>query len=291
MIFLIQFFTGIGSAISVKLCSSVDDVLWLSTFLTNDHSFNTRLQNSLVYFSVCFLQTCLAFFISTSGTAAIDKLLNVIFKEKAFSSEKLLILVSGIGLGIYSFVLAYEYYEEEVLGIDSNFGSKEETDGYDRISTVERETLVSEDKFELDGVKNYDSDMSPNAVGTIAAMNNSAESSEIDIESNTSTTECSLNVGESQNLRKTKKEARSLLVIAFLGSLDDLTLFVPLLVGKTFGAVELVIGAMIATLIIIFLCLFLVQCKLIADILQKVPLFAIVFAFSLALLVRGTMIE
>ena len=60
-----------------------------------------------------------------------------------------------------------------------------------------------------------------------------------------------------------------------------------MLVGKTFGILELVIGALISTLAIIAICIFLTKCQLVADALEKVPLVAIVTGFCLVLIVKG----
>jgi hypothetical protein len=86
---------------------------------------------------------------------------------------------------------------------------------------------------------------------------------------------------------RNNKQSRSLAIIAFLGSIDDLTLFVPLLVGKALTILQLVLGAMMATLLIIVLCIFLTRCEIVANILEKIPLVAIVAAFSVILLVKG----
>merc|ERR1719220_1280516 len=81
--------------------------------------------------------------------------------------------------------------------------------------------------------------------------------------------------------------SRSLFVIAFIGSLDDLTLFVPMLVGKAMGPLEVVIGSFIAALMIVVLCVCVGLCKPIAKCLNAVPLVCIVGAFATFLLVKG----
>jgi len=81
--------------------------------------------------------------------------------------------------------------------------------------------------------------------------------------------------------------SRSLFVIAFLGSVDDLTLFVPMLVGKGMGPVEVVIGSSFAALVIVLLCVCVGRCEPVAKCLNAVPLFCIVGAFAALLLVKG----
>lgn len=92
--------------------------------------------------------------------------------------------------------------------------------------------------------------------------------------------------GPSPPLQSDKKSG-SLALIAFIGSLDDPTLFVPLLVGKTFGIFELITGAMIATLAILVICLFVSKCQLMANVLERIPLVAIVVGFTVFLLAKG----
>ena len=50
---------------------------------------------------------------------------------------------------------------------------------------------------------------------------------------------------------------RTLIVVAFCGSFDDLTLFVPMLAGGAIGPLALVTGALAATGLVVLLCLFL----------------------------------
>lgn len=79
----------------------------------------------------------------------------------------------------------------------------------------------------------------------------------------------------------------TLFVISFVGSIDDLSLFVPMLAGKGFNDVELFVGSFFATITILLLCFFLGQCQAVADCLMKVPLAAIVGVFASVLLFKG----
>jgi len=85
-----------------------------------------------------------------------------------------------------------------------------------------------------------------------------------------------------------KKRQQTLFVIAFIGSIDDLTLFVPMLVGKGFDWLQLVLGAIVAASTIVMICLFIGLCKPVADFLSNIPLAAIVAVFSTTLLIKGT---
>merc|ERR1719183_1529979 len=84
-----------------------------------------------------------------------------------------------------------------------------------------------------------------------------------------------------------KERSKTLFVIAFIGSVDDLTLFVPMLVGKGFDFVQLMLGAFLATVVILTFCICIGLCKPIADCLSKIPLCLIVICFATALMLKG----
>lgn len=283
---VITFFSSVGAAISVKIISSIDDVLWLSSFLTPDHPMNVRLTNSLVYTAVCMAQTFLAFIISTGGEQAIDKIITQFFGEHSISTDKFLTLLSGSALAIYSIMLVYEYCRSEILGIDDDDKEACKSDkGYESIPCHEPRESDIELKG-MEGKQNASSDVEKTNTDETATTESSDES-QFD-------NECEIQVESFESEHTTtreKNESKKLIVIAFLGSLDDLTLFVPLLVGKTFHILELIIGAFIATCIILLICFFLVKCKLVAEIIQSIPLCAIVIAFSLALIVKGLLMD
>merc|ERR1740129_28389 len=96
------------------------------------------------------------------------------------------------------------------------------------------------------------------------------------------------------NEARTQSEAmraRALFTMAFLGSVDDLTLFVPMLVGSEFDAIQLVIGSFIAASFIVLLCVFIGLCGPVARCLSLVPLVLIVGVFAVVLLTKGIFFE
>jgi cadmium resistance protein CadD (predicted permease) len=279
------FCTGVSAAIVVKLTSSIDDVLWLSVFFTPKLSHRQRTQNALTYACICLLQTCLAFFISTFGQEVMESLLGK--NEDLMSTDRILTLISGSALFVYSIVLAKEYHHE-------NYGGENGVE-YSMVDNTSRVTGSSADKsgYRKEEPKEDGPDVKPNPQDV--ELGNRVLPLEIEDGTDSDSSD-SLNDSSSDKDMKEQvedesprsdKESRSLAVIAFLGSLDDLALFVPMLVGKTFGIVALIIGAMISALAILFICLFLTKCKLVADTLEKIPLVAIVTGFCVVLLVKG----
>jgi hypothetical protein len=247
-----NFGAGVSSAIVVKLASSIDDVLWLSAFLTPRLKPKERLCNVLTYTSVCLMQTCLAFLLSTFGSSVIDEVLGGA-DDKRMSTDRLLTLISGSALLLYSIYLRIESCFENV---------PEESQDYVSVAPNASFGSTGEDADSMDR----------------EVVNHSAMMEVMEIEEQEKV--------DDETVRNSK-QSRSLAIVAFLGSMDDLTLFVPLLVGKAFTILQLVLGSMMATLLIIVLCIFLTRCQIVANILEKIPLFAIVAAFSVILLVKG----
>merc|ERR1711981_688866 len=84
---------------------------------------------------------------------------------------------------------------------------------------------------------------------------------------------------------------QALFFIAFMGSIDDCTLFVPMLVGNIFNPFECTLGSFIACAIVVASCIFVGIFKPVADCIMSVPLWLILFVFSVSLFVRASMMH
>lgn len=252
---------GLFSAFGIKLSSSIDDVVWLAPFLTANSSVAARMQNSLIYLSVCLCQTVVAMVIAYSGRAAVRAITGG--AKDAWSTEKILTVGAGCLLSLYSVKLSYEYYQECYEEAEPPTESLE-GGSYAKVATNE-------------GAAAGDAELGKQ----LSAGREMVPGVEIDSPEKTQ-----------QELDKAdkdaaKRSAQTLFVIAFIGSVDDLTLFVPMLVGKGFDFVQLMLGAFLATVCIITFCICIGLCKPIADCLSKVPLCAIVITFATILLLKG----
>lgn len=258
---------GLFSAFGIKLSSSIDDVVWLAPFLTANSSVAVRTQNSLIYTAVCLTQTVVAMVIAYSGKQAV-KILTGGAKD-AWSTEKILTVGAGILLTLYSIKLTYEYIQEcnEGEGGEENPAGAEnlESGSYAKVATNESSGGGVGDA-ELAGGKPL-SARSREMVPGVEIDSPEKAQEEID--------------------KADKDRSQTLFVIAFIGSVDDLTLFVPMLVGKGFDFVQLMLGAFLATALIITFCICIGLCKPIADCLSKIPLCAIVIVFATILLLKG----
>lgn len=248
-----MWWAGLVSAYSIKMTSSIDDVIWLAPFLTSNSSPGIRAQNASIYTCVCLIQTVVAQVIAYSGTAAVKYLTNG--SKHAWSTEKILTVFAGCLLAVYSVKLLHEYIQEcgEEAGEEEADKAGLESGRYKQVSTEEA------------------------GVEMAAADEQGRLVSEID----------SPDKAEEVLVKADKDKQQTLFVIAFIGSVDDLTLFVPMLVGKGFDLVQLILGAVAAAATIVMFCLFIGLCKPIADCLSNIPLFLIVISFAVILLVKG----
>jgi len=249
---------GVGAAISMKLSSSIDDVVWLAPFLTANAGRSAKMLHAAIYIAVCLTQTVVAMGIAYSGDRVVAMITDG--KEDAWSSQKILTVGAGLLLGLYSIKLFHEYL----------------TEGGDGDENTEMSSLEADyNKVNAEDAPQEDCEALKVPLSTKNVSDLSLESTELEEESS------------EEHSKAEKSRAQTLFVIAFLGSVDDLTLFVPMLVGKGFDMVQLVVGGFIAASAIVFLCVFIGLCKPVADCLSSIPLAAIVVSFATMLLVKG----
>uniref|UniRef100_A0A7S2ERM8 Uncharacterized protein n=1 Tax=Ditylum brightwellii TaxID=49249 RepID=A0A7S2ERM8_9STRA len=327
-----HFAAGVFAALTAKLASSIDDVVWLAAFLTPNLSPKERYANAITYASVCFIQTVLAYLISTGGEAALDKIIVAVVSRGGhneetghiISTERVLTLFAGFTLFVYAIKLGIEYYYEEILGEGGDddddsgvVGNNGNNKGYSKVQNaiLDESSALDEEKGEggrgLKAAVGGDFTIDDTDVDGDNVIDVNIDSFDdedgmegrncdaIEIASSTGTARGKtfepLEI-EDDDIDASKcfclsDRSRTLPIVAFLGSLDDLTLFVPMLVGKTFGMIELVIGSTVAGTIIVLICLFITKCEMLSNFLQRIPLAAIVAIFSVFLLIKGFIME
>jgi hypothetical protein len=257
---------GLASAFGIKLSSSIDDVVWLAPFLTANSSVSVRFQNSIIYTSVCLCQTMVAMIIAYSGRKAVKAIAGD--SKDVWSTEKILTVSAGCLLTLYSIKLTHEWCTEEPEeGENEGAIADQEGGSYGKVPTSEG---AADGDIEMAGGKPGSARSKDIAAGMVPGV-------EID----------SPDKAQEEIEKKDKERQQTLFVIAFIGSVDDLTLFVPMLVGKGFDIVQLMLGAFLATVVILTFCICIGLCKPIADCLSKIPLAAIVIVFATVLLLKG----
>lgn len=252
---------GLFSAISIKFFSSVDDVVWLTPFLTSTLTPALQLQNATIYTCVCLVQTFVAMSIAFSGEKTVKWLLSN--EEDAWSADKVLTVTAGCLMVLFGAKELYNHF----------YG---ENDDDDEGPTASRSVSSVLSSPKSDEVAKY------NKVATVE------EKSEfeplalaMDMESGGE------EVPKRHSTLSQERGPCKLFQIAFIGSIDDLTLFVPMLVGKAFDPLQLVLGSLTAACCIVALCTFIGLCKPIANFLSNVPLWFIIMGFATFLLIEG----
>lgn len=264
-----MWFAGLASAMAIKLTSSIDDVVWLAPFLTSNVSSSAQITNTTIYISVCMVQTLVAMFLAYSGSGAITWMLRD--QKDAWSSDKILTVGAGSLLALYAIKLAYEYCTESEE-VEEAKPEETEMKEYAEVAQAEPE----ENGFSL-----------------CCAKSGAPPPREIDHPTDADADEekGTKPAGEEAKSATGDRSPTQLFVIAFIGSIDDLTVFVPMLVGKAFDLAQLMLGAFIAASVIVMICLFVGLCKPIADCLSSVPLALIVAIFASVLLTKGYMMD
>lgn len=275
---------GLASAFGIKLTSSIDDVVWLAPFLTANQPTESLTKHAVIYTSVCLVQTLVALVIATTGSKAVDALTGG--AKDAWSTEKILTVAAGCMLSVYAVKLTYEYIQELQEGKEGENENGEAEWGNVEAGTYSQ--VAQEDYLEP-----YESDR-PNRCpwGTCCSTQQSTQRYVYDGEPFSTKDRTQLEIdspskGDDEIAKADKDRTQTLFVIAFIGSVDDLTLFVPMLVGKGFDVVQLVAGAFAAASTIVLLCVFIGKCKPIADCLSSIPLAAIVIVFAIVLLLKA----
>ena len=301
-----SFITGIFEASSAKLACSVDDVIWLSAFLTPNFRREERIKNALVYIFICLSQPLTALFISTCGEAALDTFVQTVFGDVKFSTDKFLTIVGGIILVCYAIFLGAQFARENFIPTDTNDDNHYDTilkrnssgdninhnddsivilsndnnnnDDDDPENNIKNEEEEEEKKFETDPT---------NQTNDGLRDRRKLHALEIEITHSFDCSSSSDTSSSSDGNANHNDSSQSLVFIAFFGSLDGLTLYVPLLAGKVLGIIQLLIGVAISVSFIVIVAFSITKCKVVSDVLQRIPIFVIVSIFATLLLVKG----
>ena len=214
------------SAIAMKLTSSIDDVVWLVPFLIIKNRRKVIIHVS-IYMWVCLIQAILALAIAQGGVAALDAMTAT---KKGWSSDKILSVGAGGLLFAYGLWLLREWWLDD--------DDDDDGEGGDNGGEGESESLVGsgDDKEKRERpCDDYGSDKD----GKHSSSGGDEEGGSLGADLCGC---CGTGGGGSDGEVAGKKQERStnsLFVVAFLGSLDDLTLFVPMLVGQAMNWLEL----------------------------------------------------
>lgn len=275
-----MWFAGLGSAFLIKLTSSIDDVVWLAPFLTSNVNTSTQMSNLTIYITVCMIQTLVAMFLAYSGNSAVKWMLRD--QKDAWSSDKILTVIAGGLLAIYAVKLTYEYCTESEE--DEAAGEEPASNGTEMKEYAE----VAQAEPDENGLTFCCSKATGATTPPPTPGGKKRQKSEPLADAETGAAE---KPSEEPTKGSSQRGPSQLFIIAFIGSVDDLTVFVPMLVGKAFDLAQLMLGAFVAASAIVLICVFIGLCKPIADCLSSVPLALIVGIFASVLLTKAFMMD
>jgi len=203
---------------------------------------------------------------------------------RGWSSDRLLTCLAAAGLGLYSIKLLFEELRERFADEDEDASACELCRRCCRGHKF-APLPVDEDKAVDDAFD--DEDLGVELTEAAAAVADPADEpaealEDVDLEKQ--------ETAKAEPLEEVDDgSARTLFAVAFCGSLDDLTVFVPMLAGGAVGPAPLVVGACLAAAFVVAICLFLTFFQKISDVLQAIPLVAITTCFFVYLVVKAAL--
>lgn len=242
----------------------------------------------------------LAYLICLSGDRLIDAI--AANSKDAWSTEKIITVLAACFLVVYSVKLVYEHWQDDQPEDTLVEASLAEC----AVVATPHPDEENPEAARTQGVAAAGSDTdevpplglgSKKINGQYQELTEVSTSERITPRRQNSSRSLSLSVHtptvcDTQELKRTAEDcerAQALMVIAFIGSMDDLTLFVPMLAGKGFDIVQLILGGFSAASAILVFCMFVGLFQPVANCLRSIPLFAIVIAFAVTLLIKAFM--
>ena len=240
-------------AILTKLASSVDDVIWLLPFVSpKGKNKKTRICMAITYIFVMCIVTSCAIVISMGGQTLLEFLVD---EDGYWNAQRILSVASGILLFLYSLYLLYDWYKERIQ-------TKQEND---------EKQIIHETDYDL------------NLLTIKTKKQQIYSNSEID--------EINKNAQDIHNSDNDKKVTIfRLIIIAILGSLDDFSVQVVLLLGGAFIWYQLLIGIFIGSCIVVILCIGVDYIKIITKYIEEIPIWLIIGVLAVYTLI-ATFIE
>lgn len=208
-------------------------MVWLVPFLTikNRRKVVTHVS---IYLWVCLLQAILALAIAQGGVAALDAMTG---SKNGWSSDKILSVGAGACLFVYGLWLAWEWW------VESQEEDDDDGDGDCDVDEVEGGEKDEESRKLMEGDTDYGSKKGSEVVvdevaGKEGQQGDAGLSGFCEKLCGGTDGDDAKSIGQGKKGSK-ERSTNSLFIVAFLGSLDDLMLFIPMLVGKAVNWLEL----------------------------------------------------
>lgn len=237
---------GVVGATSTILLTTLDDCVWLVPFVAQASSRSVAWEHASLFAATLI------------GLTTVVSILTIILQQGVHrvASTKIDfdLIWCGVGAAFCWGLAGYFYFRS-----------------WQKKKRRQREAAERQDEEKLLGVQStsYGSDCVKQTEGVTCNSISLASSPDSDHDSHTAVT-----------------SAQPLAVISLtvVGALDEVSYFPALIVGKVFTVPELVLGTLLTVIIMLFVVLqCLAQCRPLLDLLDRVPLYAVVAAFAILL--------
>lgn len=279
----------ITSAFLLKLTTSLDDLLWLSPFLSLSPSIQNKFKHSVVYFIICVVVTMLAFIFGTSLLAIMGS-----GESSGYWNPERLLSVFSASVLFYMSKKEYdEWWEERYANLKE---SKEEK------HKPTREIDMGETTLELPATKSKSTGKlrsRPTAVRQSSniedpedhksLLNNSGHDSDSDDDSDEE--EIRAKIAEAS------KSLRQFVTVCVMGTLDDMIVFSAFVAsgatnttrGASMGEnyLALFIGTTFAALLIVTISWYFSEIECFKRMIKKIPMWALLASIAVYILVMG----
>ena len=294
----------ITSAFLLKLTTSLDDLLWLSPFLSLSPSVQNKFKHSVVYFIICVVVTMVAFIFGTSLLALMtrgDASQHVGF----WNPERILSVFSA---SVLFYIARNDYTEWKEENYKSGKEEKETTSsrmialGDDTTTTIEMSTTKASSN-------NKSSQQKLRARATASRQNSRTDLEDYNSGSNNSGDDSDSDDSDSDDeeirtkVQEASKSLRRFVTVCVMGTLDDMIVFSAFVAGgagKTTIAgtttttqsminnyLALFIGTTFAALLIVTISWFFSEIECFKRIVKKIPMWALLTGIAVYILVMG----
>ena len=277
----------IASAFLLKLTTSLDDLLWLSPFLSLSPSVQNKLKHSVVYFLICVVVTMIAFFFGTrllalSGNGDEDH-------KRYWNPERLLSIFSASVL----FYIAKNDYDE---WWEQTYTVKDLREKTPRACNNSRAIAMGETTLELSNNKSSQRNLRSRPIASRQSSRNFDDPEDFNHEGKNDGGSDSDDEEIRTKVEEASKSLRRFVTVCVMGTLDDMIVFSAFVAGGANategGSIKdnyfaLFIGTTFAALLIVTISWFFSEIECFKRIVKKIPMWALLMGIGVYILIMG----
>jgi len=285
-------------AVVTKLSSSVDDVAWLLPYINS----KAALVNALYV----FLMECVVGLAIAAGIGGREAMSSVVSDDGYWNTERVLSLVSGCLLTLYAVYLFYDWWTE--MEDDDDDDDKEASESETNPASIDTALTKCDENISAAGAEGTSGTVPGSGTGTGDGKDLEEQQRAPEPESTPNATlrrrqraggggqGAWTAAQEAAHLAAQPKEdaapeaaapedktdptTLSLVTVAILGSLDDFCVFFGLLLADTFHPLQLAIGVLVGSCLVVLFCKGATFFEPVVWLLERIPLWAIIGCFA-----------